>query len=69
MEAQVEFQLSNSAVRDTFSERVQRDVVDALKYLDAHEVVGLLDMIKISLVTQSLTFISKVNKVEAGEEI
>lgn len=42
--------LDRSIVVDTLTRRMTRDIETALKYVEAHEVVGVLELIKASLV-------------------
>lgn len=46
--------LSREAVLDSLSSRISKDVNDALEYIDLHEIVGILEMIKISVVNEML---------------
>lgn len=57
-----ELNLSKSAVLDTLSVRINRDVADAYKYIDAHEIIGILELIKISIATQVM---AKATDMEA----
>jgi hypothetical protein len=52
--------LSRDAVIDTLSERITKDIADALKYVDQHEVIGILELIKISIATQTLDASAKM---------
>jgi hypothetical protein len=46
--------LSKDAVIDSLSSRITKDIADALDHVDVHEIIGILEMIKISVVTQTL---------------
>lgn len=56
----METKLDRSAVVDTLASRITKDIGEALDHIDEHEVIGILEMIKISLTTQVLNHTAKL---------
>ena len=64
-----EIKLDRHAVVDALTDRISKDVASALKHIDIHEVIGVLELIKISIGIQTVDIVSKqISDSIIGEE-
>ena len=62
--------LSRSVVIDTLSTRITKDIADSLEYIDVHEVIGILELLKATLTTQLVnTMAKRISDAAQGEAI